>query len=97
MPIPLLVPAIIGISTVASLATPFFFPSEQDKATIELNKKLTEGNFSIVKNQPEIKVPDFSSKLSQVVDDFKEQITLPQNSIFIILTILAIIGLVLLR
>ena len=97
MPLPLLIPAIIAVSTIASLATPFFFPTEQDKANIELNKKLTEGNFTIVKTQPEIKVPDFSSKLSQSVSDFTEQLSQPKNSIFIILIIIAVIGLVLLR
>lgn len=91
MPLPLLIPAVLAVSTIASLATPFFFPTEQDKATIELNKKLSEGNFTITKTQSEIKVPNFSDSISETFDTVKQQLGKPENSIFIILAIVAII------
>jgi len=97
MVLPLLVPAIIGASTIASLATPFFFPTPQEKATIELNNQLKEGNFTIIKKESEIKVPSFGDKLSQGVDTVKKQLDNPKNSIFIIIAIVLIIGVVLLR
>lgn len=97
MPIPLLIPAIIGISTIAGLATPFFFPTEQDKATIELNKTLSEGNFTITKTQPEIKVPSFGSKIQIKVDEFKQTLSARPELGYGIIAVLLVILLVLLK
>ena len=97
MPLPLLIPAILVATTVASLATPFLFPSPQDKANIELNNKLKEGNFTITKTQPKIKTPDFTSKIETTVDEIKTHITKPENSLMIMVIILAIIGVLIFR
>lgn len=52
MVLPLL-PIAIGVSTLASLAIPFFFKTEAEEATVELNKTLKQGNFTLL--QPEEK------------------------------------------
>lgn len=94
----LLIPAIIGASTIAGLATPFLFPTEADKATIELNKKLKSGNFVLVKKNKKTKVPDFSSGITKIVDDVKDRVeNNPQLSFALIVIVLAVIGVLILR
>jgi len=93
LPFPLLVPAIIGASTIVGLASPFFLPkTEQEKATIELNEKLTEGNFTIVKNQKDIKVPSFTSNLTNQINEIKETyLDNPKYQSLIIIAVIAFI------
>jgi len=70
MPLPLLVAplALIG-ATGASIAIPHFFPTESEKATIELNKKLT--GVTLPKND-NVK-PDDKKKFSFDLKDTKTQ------------------------
>ncbi|HSA76440.1 MAG TPA: hypothetical protein VLE02_02735 [Nitrosarchaeum sp.] len=92
MPLPLAIPVILSATTIASLASPFFLPkTEQEKATIELNNKLSEGNFTIVKTQPEIKTPDFKSKIKSQVSEVKQIFSENKEIGFVILAIIAVV------
>lgn len=93
MVLPLVVPAIVAASTAAGLATPFFFPTPQDKATIELNNRLKQGNFTIVKTEKEIKEPNFEAPdVEEITDNIKAGLEVPKNQFILIgIAILVII------
>lgn len=95
MVLPLAIPAILVGTTIASIASPFFLPqTEAQKAEIELNNKLKQGNFSIIKNPEPIKTvqPDsFGEKIKQQVDDIKTKFAENKNLGYIALVIIAVI------
>jgi hypothetical protein len=97
MVLPLLIPAVIGVSTIAGLATPFLFPTPADKATVELNNKLKQGNFTIIKREDEVKTPDFESGASELVSNFSNALTEPKNQFILGGVIILILILVLAR